>query len=182
MRADDDDDAATEDVDEKKAAEAFAAGAHDGTVMKSENLEEALAAAGLSQNESDVAAAFGELGGKEEITFPDFAHWPLGISSGKRRKPVCVLKRLVAKKPKIDLAAAIQRRAAGEASRRGGGRGATGPWRVCATTGRARNACGALPRARMPAAGLRQAADDGAGNCSPEPRARRRTRRRGKRR
>ena len=65
LRADDDDDAATEDVDEKKAREAFAAGAHDGTVMKSENLEEALAAAGLSQNESDVAAAFGELGGKD---------------------------------------------------------------------------------------------------------------------
>ena len=38
-------DAATEEADEKKAREAFAAGAHDGTVMKSENLQEALAAA-----------------------------------------------------------------------------------------------------------------------------------------
>ena len=116
LRADDDDDAATEDVEEKKAEGAFAAGAHDGTVMKSENLEEALAAAGLSQNESARAAAFGELGGKEEITFPDFAHWL--ATSGKRRKPrLSFLKRLFAKKPKIDLAAAIQRRAAGEARR-----------------------------------------------------------------
>ena len=90
--------------------------------MKSENLQEALAAAGLSQNESDVAAAFGELGGKDEITFPDFAHWL--STNGKRRKPrLSFLKRLFAKKPKIDLAAAIRRRAAGEARRDAARRG-----------------------------------------------------------
>ena len=125
------------------ARAAFAAGTADENVLRAGGLPDALAAAGLSTRESDVAAAFAELGGREDITFTEFEAWLR--QGGLRRRPrVGLLARLFAKKPRVDAAAALLRRADGEArkdaARRAARRAVHG---VRRELGHPRFACGA---------------------------------------